>query len=216
MKKKIFLGAFALLGFVANAQNSKVKFGIKGGYVLSTIKEKYSNMSNSGDPKSSFYVGGLVEYRIDNQWGLQGEILYADLGGRDEVNLGTQNVNGQNVYVGNVKQKTNLSTIVVPIGAKYFVTNNFTVNGGFNFAFYVSKDIKNDLTQYGTSVNISGDDILKTFNFAPYLGLEYQFDNGLFVDSRYNFGVANISKVNVDGYKVRNSFFQIGLGYKFK
>lgn len=216
MKKNLLIGAFALLGFVANAQNSEVKFGIKRRLCAFYYKEKYSNMSNSGDPKSSFYIGGLVEYRIDNQWGLQGEILYADLGGRDEINYGTQNVNGQNVYVGNVKQKINLSTIVVPIGAKYSVTNNFTVNGGFNFAFYVSKDIKNDLTQYGTSVNVSADDLLKTFNFAPYLGLEYQFDNGLFVDSRYNFGVANISKVNVDGYKMRNSFFQIGLGYKFK
>jgi opacity protein-like surface antigen len=53
---------------------------------------------------------------------------------------------------------------------------------------------------------------VNTFNIAPLIGLEYNLENKMFVDARYNFGISNISKI---ASKETISFLQVGIGYKF-
>jgi len=211
MKKLFLVGALALFGAV----NAQVKFGLKAGYSMSSISEKYENTSRTGDAKSSFYGGALVEVKLNSKWALQGELLYSQLGAKDEMDLGTTVVGGQIIELGVVKQKIDLSTLMIPVGAKYFITNSFSANAGLDFVFYVSRNIEYDVPAYNTTVDDRGNAYFKTFNFAPYLGLEYQLTEHFFVDTRYNFGLANISQIKMDGYKMRNSFFQLGVGYKF-
>lgn len=208
MKKLLLVGALALFGAI----NAQTKFGLKAGYSLSTISEKYKNEKEKNDGKSSFYVGGLVEYKLNSKWALQGEVLYTQLGAKNEdavpVSLGDQVINVK------VKTDINLSTILIPVGAKFFVDPSFSINGGVAFGFYVNRDINVDVIGYN-SMFLGGKSYVQTFNMAPYLGLEYNLDNGLFFDTRYNFGLTNINMLKVDGYKMTNSFLQIGLGYKF-
>jgi opacity protein-like surface antigen len=45
------------------------------------------------------------------------------------------------------------------------------------------------------------------------IGAAYEFPMGLFVDARYNLGLANIS--DDDNYKVNNTGMMVGLGYRF-
>ena len=209
MKKFLVLSAFSLSA-IALAQ--KTNFGLKAGYVMSTINEKYKSEKSSNDPKSSFYIGGFVERKINDKWALQGELLYADLGAKSEQE-GTLVVNDEVINY-NAEAEINLSTILIPIGVKYYADKNLSINGGVAFGFYVDREIKVKVDGYGESNQIANA-YLKTFNFAPYLGLEYKFTEKLFVDTRYNFGLANISQLEQDGYTMRNNFWQIGLGYKF-
>ena len=209
MKKLLLVGALALFG----AMNAQTKFGLKAGYSLSTITEKYKNEKEKNDGKSSFYVGGLVEYKLNSKWALQGELLYSELGAKNEQEVTVLDNNDQLMNV-NSKIDIRLSAIMIPIGAKYFIDPNVSINGGFAFVFYFDRNIDVDVEGIGGSP-ITANGVVKTFNLAPYLGLEYNLNNGLFFDTRYNFGINNISQIKLDGYKMNNSFFQIGLGYKF-
>ena len=212
MKKLLVVSAIALFGAM-NAQS--VKFGLKAGYSLSSISEKYENTSHSGDAKSSFYGGALVEIKLNSKWALQGELLYSQLGAKDEVDLGTTEMGGQVINLGVVKQKIDLSSLMIPVGAKYYLTNKLSANAGLNFVFYVSRKLEYEIAEYNTTVDDTANTYFKTFNFAPYVGFEYQLTEHFFADTRYNFGVANISQIKIDDYKMRNSFFQLGVGYKF-
>ncbi len=71
------------------------------------------------------------------------------------------------------------------------------------------------------SVDVDGEegevdikDDIKKLNIAPFVGVEYMLENGLFFDARYSLGVSNLSNDNSGG-KVTNSFAQIGVGFKF-
>lgn len=209
MKKVLLLSA---LSFSAIALAQKTNFGLKAGYVLSTISEKYQSQKSTNDPKSSFYVGGFLERKINDRWALQGELLYADLGAKSDQE-GTVLVNNEVINY-NAETEINLSTILVPIGVKYYADKNLSINAGVAFGFHVDREIKVKVDGYGEANQIANA-YLKTLNFAPYLGLEYNFSEKLFVDTRYNFGLANISQMEADGYTMRNNFWQIGLGYKF-
>ncbi len=216
MKKTILLGAIALFG----AMNAQTKFGAKAGYSLSTIKAESDGESESSDPKSTFYVGALVEHKFSSKFALQAEILYSPLGGK-ETEEGTESFEGT-TFSFKSENKLELGTLLIPVGAKYYITDSFNVGAGLNFGIITSAKSKwsETWTAGGETESDSGEEDIKEFtktlNLAPFVGAEYNLANGLFFDARYNFGVSNLAK-NEDGddYKLTNSFFQIGLGYKF-
>ena len=49
----------------------------------------------------------------------------------------------------------------------------------------------------GGDVDIKKD--IKSLNLAPFLGVEYMLENGLFFDARYSLGVSNLSNDNSGG-----------------
>lgn len=218
--KKIFLaGALAIAGL----SNAQVKFGIKGGYSLSNLRISDVGTSVAPEARSTFYVGGLVEHKPSDKFGIQGEILYTSLGAK--VSHET-NISG---YYLRAESTSKLGTISVPISGKYYPTEQLAILLGLNFNFLVSAQEDNKLdSNIPYTNNLLGllntgkdtKDYYKTFSLGPFIGLEYNFSNGLFVDTRYNLGVTNIS--NVEGYgllgtnpKAFNRYWQIGLGYKF-
>lgn len=217
MKKLLLVGALALLGANINAQ--EVRFGAKAGYSLSTLKFKDTENSESTDPSHTFYVGGLVEYKISDKFGLQGEVLYSPLGGKINERVEDEE---EDVFF-NLQSKTTLGTLLVPVSAKYFITENFSVSAGASFGVILSAKQKTVL-DLGLGVipgfELEGDDErdikdqLNTLNIAPFLGAEYALENGLFFDARYNYGVSNLAKNSGDG-KMTNSFVQVGVGFKF-
>jgi outer membrane receptor for ferrienterochelin and colicin len=130
MKKILLVAAIAVIGSAVNAQETR--FGVKAGYSLSRLKLKEGGQSESSDPMHTFYVGGLVEYKISDKFGLQGEVLYSPLGGKVD-----ENVNEEGAFV-KVKAKTTLGTLLVPVSAKYFITENLSVSAGASFGFILS------------------------------------------------------------------------------
>ena len=217
MKKLFLVGALALFGAV-NAQQTK--FGVKAGYSLSSLKlegtdeEEYDSKS-----KSSFYVGGLVEHKLTDKVGLQAELLYSETGGKYSNSI-SETIGGD-TYTENSDSDIKIGNLMLPVSVKYYPAENFSLSGGLNFVFILS-------AKYKYSYNLSGGDFsdsysetedikdeIKSLNLAPFIGAEYQLPNGMFFDARYNIGLTNLVKDPEDDESAKNSFLQVGLGYRF-
>lgn len=142
--------------------------------------------------------------------------MYSPLGGKIEASEGTEEA-----FVG-AKSKIKFGTLMVPVSAKYFITEGLSVSAGASFGFILSAKTKYEVNAGlglpGLDISI-GDDVdikdqTNTLNIAPFLGAEYALENGLFFDARYNMGVSNLAKDSGDG-KLTNSFLQVGVGFKF-
>lgn len=218
MKKLLLIASVAVMGVAVKAQ--EVRFGPKAGYSLSTLKFKDNSNVENTDPMHTFYVGGLVEYKISDNFGLQGELLYSPLGGK--ISEKAEDPDDETTYI-KIQNKTTLGTLLIPVSAKYFISENFSLSAGASFGVILSAKSKT-VADFGLGVipglEIAADDEtdikdqLNTLNIAPFLGAEYAFENGLFIDARYNYGVSNLAKDSGDG-KLTNSFLQVGVGFKF-
>ena len=217
MKKLFLVGALALFGAV-NAQQTK--FGVKAGYSLSSLKlegtdeEEYDSKS-----KSSFYVGGLVEHKLTDKVGLQAELLYSETGGKYSNSI-SETIGGV-TYTENSDSDLKIGNLMVPVSVKYYPAENFSLSGGLNFAFILSAKYKYSYNLSGGGMSESDSetedikDYIKSLNFAPFVGAEYQLPNGMFFDARYNIGLTNLVKDPEGNESAKNSFLQVGLGYRF-
>jgi len=215
MKKLLLIASVAVMGITVKAQETR--FGVKAGYSLSTIKvdETQDDLeARSTDPSHTFYIGGLVEHKFGDKFGVQGEVLYSPLGGKEDYNVSE----GQLYF--REKSKLTFGTLLIPVSAKYFITENMSVSLGASFGVILSAKQKTviDAGLGLPGLDIEGDDDVdikndvNTLNIAPFLGAEYMLENGLFFDARYNYGISDLSKS--EG-KVTNSFLQVGVGFKF-
>ncbi len=201
MKKQILL-LFMLLGIGITAQQTH--FGIKAGYSLSNLSVKSTVGKLSYDPKSSFYIGALAEHTLNDKFSLQAELLYSTLGGTFKAtSTGTSTVE--------VEDKTTFGTLQIPLLGKYKLANNFALAAGVNLGAIISAK-SNYKDSSGVEKETDFKENVNTFNIAPLIGLEYNLQNKMFVDARYNFGISNISKI---ASKETISFLQVGIGYKF-
>lgn len=219
MKKLLLVASIVLMGVGVNAQ--EFRFGPKAGFAMSTMKidEKQDDLgARKMSPKYTFYVGGMAEYKINDNFGLQAEVLYSPLGAKEKID----GVNAGVVFVGE-QTKVELGTILVPVSAKYFFTENISVAAGANFGVILTAKQKTVVGSDFISIDVEGEegsgevDIkkdIKKLNIAPFVGVEYMLENGLFFDARYSLGVSNLSN-DGSGGKVTNSFAQIGVGFKF-
>lgn len=222
MKKILLASAIALFAGL----NAQTTFGVKAGYALSNLNSNEDDFEFGGieggmKSKSGFYIGGLVEHKFNNKFALQGEVEYANLGGKAEVQIPGTGIT--------LTEKMNLNRIVIPVSARYYATPELAVYGGPYVSFKTNNKVKFEVSGPNASmVDPSGfrngeryvekflDDSLKSTDFGLFLGADYKVYKGLFVDARYSFGLTNMIKNPADGEKLKMNFFQIGVGYKFK
>lgn len=202
MKKLLSILA---LGFLATS-HAQTTFGVKAGYNLSTIKLLDENI----DSKSYFYVAGTAEHNINDKFSVQGELLYTELGGKFSYEI-TSLVGNEIVTMGTQTANVHLPQLQIPIAAKYYITEPFSVSAGLNFGINLNPNVKYSFQ--GESFYDGKIDNISTLNVFPFLGTVYQFPNNLFLDARYNF---NFFSMNKEGGSTKASFFQVGLGYRFK
>ena len=80
MKKVLLLFiAIVAVGVTANAQ----QFGVKAGVNFSNININSQGVSASADGRTSFYVGGLVDFTISDKLHIQPEVLYSAEGSKN-------------------------------------------------------------------------------------------------------------------------------------
>lgn len=221
MKKFILMAAVAVMGMSVNAQ--EFKFGPKAGYSLSMLKAEGDGESYKFDSKSTFYVGALAEYKFSDKFAVQGEVLYSPIGGKQEESV-TYSEMGVTV-TGTEKSDFKLGTVQIPVSAKYYATENLAFGLGVNFGIITSAEVEVTTTLSGSALGQAFEesqgttedikDNVKTLNLAPFVGAEYTLENGLFFDARYNLGVSNLIKNPEGNETLKNSFFQIGVGFKF-
>lgn len=221
MKKILLFAAVAVMGLSLKAQ--EFRFGPKAGYSLSMLTGKSDGETYKFDAKSTFYAGFLAEYKISDKFALQGEVLYSPIGGKQEESV-SYNENGVNV-TGTEKTDWKLGTVQIPVSAKFYATENLAFGLGLNVGIVTSAKVDYTASVTGSSMgetiseseSSSRDvkDDVNTLNLAPFVGAEYTLENGLFFDARYNLGVSNLIKKPEGNETLKNSFLQIGVGFKF-
>lgn len=186
--KKIILSAIAVMAFgFANAQQTK--FGVKAGVQFANLTGDIEENSS----KVGFQVGGFAEIKLSEKFAVQPELLYSTQG--TKVDFGSEDL------------KYNLDYLNIPVMAKYYVAEKFSLEAGPQIGFLLSakakvEDEKEDIK-----------DGLKSIDFGLNFGAGYDFTENLSAGVRYNLGLSNINDEG-DG-EIKNSVFSLAVGYKF-
>lgn len=197
MKKQLLiLVAVIGLGFSANAQDEKksgsgmsgeVKFGPKAGLNIASLSGLDNTKSLLG-----FHVGGFAEIMISDKFAVQPEVLYSMQGAEADQGDG----------------KINLDYIAIPVMAKYFVAEGFSIEAGPQISFVTRAEAS------GGGETIDMKDVTNSTDFGLNFGLGYSLPMGVMFSGRYNLGLSDTVKDN-QGDAVKNGVFQLSVGYKF-
>jgi hypothetical protein len=196
--KKTFLILATFFGIAsASAQSDKTdfQFGVRGGVNFATIANENSNM-DSPDSRTNFYAGLVAELPLHEVFSLQGEVFYSGQGFERNIPLVDQ------------KMEYKADYIQVPLLAKFYIVEGLSVAAGPQFGFKVSEKIDFNPNNDGGEFDTDG---LKTFDMQGTAGLEYKFDNGLFIQGRYSYGFSDLVKDT----SLHSSVFSAGLGFMF-
>jgi opacity protein-like surface antigen len=119
MKKIILTIAVVMAATFANAQDKKsggdseMKFGVKAGYTNSNFTGDIDTDANGG-----FYIGGLVDFAVSENFHVQPELLYSIEGAKD----------------------AKLNYLRIPIMAKYYIMEGLNLQAGPEVAFKAGGD----------------------------------------------------------------------------
>ncbi|MEO6405038.1 MAG: porin family protein [Ferruginibacter sp.] len=183
--KKLIL-SFAIVAIATLGANAQVKFGIKAGVNISTLRG-----DDVSDAKSliGVYGGGLVNIPISTMFSVQPEVLYSGEGAKDG------------------SDKLMLSYVNIPVLLKYSNPSGFFAELGPQIGILISAKAKSG----GTSDDIK--EFLKSSNFSLAGGLGYNFTPSIGAGIRYTLGLANIGKDS--GSDLKTGTISIGLHYMF-
>ncbi|MFC7774118.1 porin family protein [Flavobacterium sp. GCM10027622] len=184
--KKLLLSVAAVFAFgFANAQETK--FGIKAGLNLAD----WSGDSTDGiDSRIAFHVGGFAEFKLSEKFAVQPELLYSSQGGKADA------------------ATLNVDYINIPVMAKFYAAEKFSIEAGPQVGFLMSAKIKPDS---GEDQDVK--DQLKSTDFGVNLGLGYDFTENISANLRYNLGLSQV--IDADGTDAKNNVFSLSVGYKF-
>jgi hypothetical protein len=185
--KKIILSAVAVFAFgFSNAQS--VKFGAKAGLNISNVTGLEGNSSKVG-----IALGAIAEFKVSDKFAVQPEVLFSTQGAKSTGG------------------STNLSYLNIPVMAKYYIADKFSLEAGPQIGFLLSAKAKND------AVSMDMKEYFKSTDFGFNFGAGYDVAKNIEVGVRYTTGLSNIFKENEENgdKKVRNSNFAIALAYKF-
>lgn len=184
MKKITLLLVTVLTVSFVNAQDKKdMSFGVKGGLNLANV----TNVDGS-QTLASFHLGFFGEFMLDDKFALQPEIMFS--------------AQGTSFNDGDL----NLDYINIPIMAKYYAGDSFSLEFGPQIGFLVNAE----------EVGIDIKDEVKSTDFSLNFGLSYDVTRNFMIGARYNLGINRWQKNLFPGEsESKNSVFQISLGYKF-
>ncbi len=198
--KKILLIFIAVFMFsFANAQD--ISFGLKAGLNLANMNSSNSEFNDLLSGRTAFHAGAVAEFSFSDQFSLQPEVLYTSL--------------GTTVDYGSVSRASDTSYdiianyLAIPVMAKYYVADGFSLEVGPQIGFLLSAKAKNDTNEEDMKDNFESTD------FSAAFGAGYKMENGLFFNARYGLGLSNISKDASDGDWVKNNAFQFSVGFMF-
>lgn len=208
--KKVLLSAAAMLifGFVSAQEEVKsgsdVKFGAKAGV-------NFANLTgdDAGDAEMffGFNAGMFVEIPLTDKLALQPEVLYSAQGSKSE---GPLDIEGD-IY--DVKATMKINYINVPVMLKYKVAEKFSLEGGPYVGFLTSAKMKVEVAGFGSATE-DIKEMVKSTDFGVALGMNYDFSDVVFANLRYQAGLTQIGDSGA-GDDIKNSVFQLGLGFKF-
>lgn len=167
-----------------NAQHMNI--GVKGGLNSFTVKSDNSNY----DFRPAFHIGLLGHFHLENQIGLQPELVFSMQGAKRGSN------------------ELRLDYINIPILLQYMFDNGFRLQAGPQLGFLINAESKNG------PLTLDIKDETKAIDLGLAIGASYVNPaSGFGFDFRYNMGLSNISEnSNVKSF---NRGLQLGVFYLF-
>lgn len=188
MKKTILLTLISAL-CVASISAQEFHVGAKAGINLTTIAGGFE----SDKAKTSFHFGGMVEIPLMDVLSVQPELLYSSQGGKSKFDNGDM---------------IRLNYLTLPIMAKYYLWKTLSIEAGPQLGILLSAERE----EQGQVEDFK--DITKATDLGMNLGLGFKLENGMNFGTRYYFG-SNINSDQGSTTKIRNSVFQVSIGYFF-
>jgi hypothetical protein len=185
MKRILLLSTILILGLSNSMIAQNVNFGLKTGFNISNFTGGDAARNNL----LGFHVGGFAEIKLNEKFSLQPELLYSTQGSE-----------------ANDLVEVKVDYLAIPLMVKYYLSENFSIDAGPQASFLL-----NDKAEFkDTSIPIVDTDAA-SFDFGLNVGVGYNFSSHLFAQARYNYGITTVG----DNPDIRNSVFQMSLGYKF-
>jgi hypothetical protein len=216
MKKLVLLAAVLVSASAASAQFT---YGVKAGANLANISSSdkvaamisgETGLKSEGKMLPSFHVGAFGEYKVSDLFSVAAEAVYSGQGAKADLSGSIESV----AVKGDAK--INFGYLNVPILAKFYVTEDLSLDLGPQFGFLMSSKVSTSTIVEGTTVKTedkSKEGLNKT-DISAALGLTYNFSN-FFVQGRYNLGLNEFVKDNEGDDKFKNNVIQLGVGYRF-
>ncbi len=195
--KKLFFVAVMMLASVATFAQNEV------GQITLMPKVGVSLADLQGADNSKLRVGAVagveMEYGVTDMFGLSVGALYSMQGAKGKEDGATATLKADYINI--------------PILANVYVAPGLAVKLGIQPGFNINS--KAEVKQGGASAEVDAGDYTNTFDFSIPVGVSYQFNNFV-IDGRYNWGLTKVYKSDSGlSDDLKNSVFQITVGYKF-
>ena len=177
MKKVLFIAVVALLG-LGKASAQETSYGVTAGYQSTSFNVSFEDESASTS-FSGYFLGFFAEFSLSEKVSLQPELHYSSVSMSEE-------------------DEGSIDEIIIPIMAKYYVSEKFNIQAGPQFDF------------------VTGDSQgMKALGFGLAFGVGLDFSENFFVTTRYSLGLSNRLEDDSSDFTGKFNTFQIGLGYRF-
>jgi len=185
--KKIILAALLFIAASTTSEAQLVKFGVKAGvnFANQTGDASFEGIELDKEGITSYHAGLVAEIKLLDRFAIQPELLYSTQGA---------------TYKNAVDEfKNELGYLSIPVMAKFYLTDSFSLEVGPQASFLLSE--KNDFDVENG----------ETFEFGVNAGLGFKITENFFVQGRYGLGLTEASK-DAD---VKNSTVQLSVGFLF-
>jgi hypothetical protein len=184
MKKILAIAVFLFSFAISKAQLS---YGLTAGINLASYKESALGISVTSSNRTSFILGGFIDYELQEGFSILSGLQLAGMGGS---------------YSGEVFK---LNYLQLPVLAKYNVTDNIYVNAGTQLGILVSAKVG--------EIDVKTDFIATDLHLVGGGGIDITDNIGAQI--RYGFSLGNVAAEAASGVTSKNRFLSIGLNYKF-
>jgi hypothetical protein len=218
MKKLVLsLLTVAGLGFAASAQTNKpVTFGVKAGIAFPNMTISSGSTSVSFDAKTSYYVGGTVEFAVSNVISIQPGLTFINKG----TKLNNSSLGFEEDEFGTTDEVTlNFKYLELPVNVlanfKLGSSGKLFVGAGPYFACGLSANTKlgslKEEIKFGET-----DSEFKRTDFGLNFLAGYQLNNGFNVHAGYGLGLSSIFDQDIsEDITFKNKVFSVGVGFSF-
>ncbi len=196
MKKLFFAVLFTAIAMTSmNAQ----KIGAKVGLNIATLSGDIENTKM----KMGLHIGAVAEFEITEQFTFQPELVFSMQGTKYDDGSSIDGLGGLD------DPRLKLTYINVPLMAKYYVTESVNIQVGPQVGFLMSA---NSSGFFGDD-DVDVKDNMNSLDYGVNFGAGYVMDFGLFIDARYNLGLANTR--DSDNITIKNNVISVSVGYFF-
>jgi len=186
--KKIILTAVFAVGVLLSANAQKIEYGVKAGLNLSTL---VGDGGDGFDSRTSFHIGGILNYEISEKFAIQPELFYSAQG----ADFNDEFLDGATFR---------LDYINIPILADYTFAEGFSAQFGPQIGFNINSEVEFD----GDTEDV---DDFETVDIGVVGGLQYTLEQGIFFQARYSIGLNDVA----EDADAKNGVLGLSVGYKF-